>query len=184
MDSYIVGFTETLPLETDNISHDILFHFHIVTNNANIDHFLNIGFALRDSLSLVVVGNIPTAALFQVSKPTFLSSPVDLLLAYRRNTLKQEDFIYLMQLYLSRTKKVHVIFGDFNINSIRGSNYVSEFLSCYQMIVTSATHISGSLVDHIHILKELYETVSVISLIKCVYFSNHEAIKVLLGQRK
>ena len=48
------------------------------------------------------------------------------------------------------------------------------------MVVTEATHISGSLLSHMCILKSICLQIIVESIIRSVYFTNHEAVKVIL----
>ena len=54
-----------------------------------------------------------------------------------------------------------MIFGDFNINALEGNDYMSQYLSSYKMIVTSPTHISGSLLDHASVLHNFFENFKV-----------------------
>ena len=53
-------------------------------------------------------------------------------------------------------------------------------LSNYKMTVTSPTHISGSLLDHIYVLKDLYEIFKVTNNIISVYFSDDQAVKCII----
>ena len=55
-------------------------------------------------------------------------------------------------------------------------------LSSYKMIVTSPTHISGSLLDHIYILDDLYENFNVVYYIISFYFSDDDAVKKINEQ--
>ena len=48
------------------------------------------------------------------------------------------------------------------------------------MVVNAPTQVSGSSFDQIYIFGELYHQVKVNTLIKNVYFNNHEAVKVIM----
>ena len=73
-----------------------------------------------------------------------------------------------------------MIFGDFNINALEGKDYMSQYLSNYKMIVTSPTHISGSLLDHVHVLHNIFENFKGTNYMKSVYFSDHDAVKCII----
>ena len=63
------------------------------------------------------------------------------------------------------------------------NNYVFEYLSDYQLVINEPTHISGSLIDHVYVKKEVINEVEVSAFVKSVYFSDHDAIKLRLQQR-
>ena len=49
-------------------------------------------------------------------------------------------------------------------------------LSSCNQIVTASTHISGSLLDHVHINQELSKKLNTQSVLD-IYFSDHDAVK-------
>ena len=51
------------------------------------------------------------------------------------------------------------------------------------MVVNSSTHISGSFIDHVYISKDLFQHVEITSMIKNLYFTDHEAVKVVLKSK-
>lgn len=73
---------------------------------------------------------------------------------------------------------IDVILGDFNVNALSEENYFLDYLTEYKQVVTEPTHISGSLIDHIYVHKNLFNTFDVETLVKIVYFSDHDAIKL------
>ena len=75
---------------------------------------------------------------------------------------------------------IHIILGDFNVNGFSENNYIDEFLSDYELVVNEPTHISGSLIDHVYVRKEVLDVADVSVLVKNVYFSDHDAIKIRL----
>ena len=75
---------------------------------------------------------------------------------------------------------IHIILGDFNVNAFSENNYIDKFLSDYELVVNEPTHISGSLIDHVYVWKEILDVVDVSVLVKNVYFSDHDAIKIRL----
>jgi len=75
---------------------------------------------------------------------------------------------------------VDVILGDFNVNAFSKGNFFLDFLTDYTQIVTEPTHISGSLIDHVYVHENLSNNFDVQIVVKNVYFSDHDAIKLCL----
>ena len=115
-----------------------------------------------------------------MDKQSFSSRPIKILLLYRSHTIGQNNFGEIIRHFLLRENDIQIIFGDFTINAFEGNDYTSQVLSNYKMIVTSPTHISGSLVDHIYVLEDFYKNSKVTNYIKSVSFSDHEAVKCII----
>ena len=75
---------------------------------------------------------------------------------------------------------VHLILGDFNINAQDQnlSSNLQQLLQNYQQLVEEPTHLGGDILDHIYVNKTLFNKFKVDCFLKCVYFSDHDAIKV------
>ena len=184
MESDVIGFTETQIMSIHNNIEGILEPFSIVYNNFGNNRYANIAFGYQGSVSLLDEYSISNATLFQISKESFLPQNLNVLLLYRSKELGQNDFLYIIQHCFSRIGNIDIIFGDFNIDALKGRNYVSEYLSQYEMVVNSPTHISGSLIDHVYINKDLYQQIEITSMVKNVYFTDHEAIKIVLKPKE
>ena len=180
MESDVIGFTETQITNIHNNIEGILEPFNIIQNNNGHNRYANIAFGYQKSVSLLDEYSIPNTTLFQVSKESFLPRKLNFLLLYRSKEIGQNDFLYIIEHCFSRVANVDVIFGDFNIDAFKGNNYVSEYLSQYEMVVNSSTHISGSLIDHVYIAKDLCQQTEIITMIKNVYFTDHDAVKIVL----
>ena len=77
------------------------------------------------------------------------------MLLYRQNQMRKEDFLYLIQHLQGQVDTVQIILGDFNIDYLKPDcEFLRSNLNNYEMIVEKATHISGSLIDHIYIKKK------------------------------
>ena len=105
--------------------------------------------------------------------------PINVLLLYRSHTIGQNNFAGIIRYFLLRENDILTIFRDFNINALEGNDYMSQYLSNYKMIVTSPTHISDSLLDHVYVLYNFFENFKVTSYMKSVYFSDHDAVKCI-----
>ena len=112
-------------------------------------------------------------------KQSFSRGPINVLLLYRSHTIGQNNFAGTIRYFLLRENDILTIFRDFNINALEGNDYMSQYLSNYKMIVTSPTHISGSLLGHVYVLYNFFENFKVTSYMKSVYFSDHDAVKCI-----
>ena len=112
-------------------------------------------------------------------KQSFSRGPINVLLLYRSHTIGQNNFAGIIRYFLLRENDILTIFRDFNINALEGNDYMSQYLSNYKMIVTSPTHISGSLLHHVYVLYNFFENFKVTSYMKSVYFSDHDAVKCI-----
>ena len=45
------------------------------------------------------------------------------------------------------------------------------------MVVNEPTHIDGALLDHVYVKKELVNSFKITTLVKNVYFSDHDVVK-------
>lgn len=182
MESDILLFTETqLTAEPDATVIKTLNPFSLSCNNMSADKYSNIAAAFGESVTLLNDFSVASASLYTVSKCSFLESHINIMLLYRKNNLRQEDFLHTIRYLRDQTDIPHIILGDFNVNALNAEeNFLSHYLNDYKMIVDSPTHISGSLIDHVYVHRELLEHVTADTLVHCVYFSDHDAVKVRL----
>ena len=172
MESSIIAFTET-QLSHDFSSLDQGIHpLTLITNNLSQNSYSNVTFDHRDTLSLLNVKNTPGATFLQINKQSFSRGSINLLLLHRSHTMRQNNFAGI--------NDIHMIFGDFNINALEGNDYISQYLSNYKMLVTSPTHISGSLLDHFYVLHNYFGNFTVTNYMKSVYFSDHDAVNCII----
>ena len=86
--------------------------------------------------------------------------------------------------FLSQTEdNIQLILGDFNYNAFvkdANINKLFEVLINYQQVIDQPTHISGSLIDQVYIKKTFLDQIDIHSIVKNIYFSDHDAIKLRL----
>ena len=70
---------------------------------------------------------------------------------------------------------ISIIIGDFNLNPDKTTN---ETLQSYQQLIDQPTHISGSILDQCLIKKVLLENHDISVIVKSVFFSDHECVKL------
>jgi len=69
--------------------------------------------------------------------------------------------------------------GDFNI---KPNKQLGQILSEYKQLVTEPTHIAGSILDHVYVKRSFQYHVSLV--IESVFFTDHEAINIKIGQKR
>jgi len=116
-------------------------------------------------------------------KRTFHEDPISFLLLYRKNSSNRQDSLYLVQHFLIN-ESVNIILGDFNVNALSENNYFLDYLTDYHQVVTEPTHISGSLIDHIYVHKSLFQIFDIKTIVKNVYFSDHDSIKLKISTKE
>ena len=125
------------------------------------------------NVRITALDNNPGASLYSISHGIFETS-INVILLYRQNQMKQEDFVYTIQHLQGRVDNVHIIIGDFNVDFFKtDSDYLRNFLNNYRMIVEKSTHIPGSLINHIYKQKDFYENYHTL-----FFFSDHDAIMI------
>lgn len=180
MESDVMCLTETqIPLNSHCDTN--LDSFALIPNN-DVDRFSSILVGLRKTVEVVHIVKRPGAMLFKLLKRKFLKNPISFLLLYRKNTFNREDSLYLIQHFLEN-EVIDVILGDFNVNALSEENYFLHYLTEYKQVVTEPTHISGSLIDHIYVHKNLFDMFEIETLVKNIYFSDHDAIKLIVRLR-
>ena len=132
-----------------------------VIHNLNNDKYCSIAICLnRNNVELLYMYHIPSATLVTVKKRHILI-PLHIFLLYRKNTSAVQELVYLIQHMNSHVDNgVHIILGDFNIDAFTNRNTeLQEILNHYKLLVNEPTHLSGSLLDHIYIRKDVLELV-------------------------
>ena len=119
-------------------------------------------------------------SLIEFKKCTFSPFIIRFLLVYRKNNICLTNFCATLQNSV-RISDIRVILGDFNINS-QDERLISltDALQNYFQIVRKPTHIGGATLDHVYIRNDFVRLFSFTDLVKCIYFSDHDAIKSCL----
>lgn len=112
-----------------------------------------------------------------------MTHPVCLLLLYRSSRTPVDVFLCQLSNFLM-TFTIDIVLGDFNINALEAPSRLENVMCDFQLIVDSATHIDGGLLDHVYVHKNLTRSLHVQTLQKCVNISDHNAIKIKLSLKE
>ena len=113
--------------------------------------------------------------MIQFQKSTFTDQPINLAFVYRSPSSSQVNFVnYLINIV--QKNNIDILLGDFNINDIHYA-LLNMTLQRFQMIVTEPTHVCGGLIDHVYLGNSFMKNKQVSSLMRSIYFSDHDAFK-------
>ena len=101
------------------------------------------------------------------------------LLLHRKNSENLNKF-YENLIEINTHQDVDIILGDFNVNALEQNSQVKQVLSAYMQVVTESTQISGGLLDHIFIHKQMKHEMVVQNVVVTTYFSDHDAVFLTL----
>ena len=122
------------------------------------------------------------ASYIAFSKTSYFEHHIKLLLLYKKHALNETLFYNWLAEFLN-SHNIDIILGNFNINHFEGNTRLLQILSNYVQIASNSTHLCGSLLDHVYILKEFLSETDVTGFIIDVYFSDHDAVKFIFTDR-
>ena len=123
----------------------------------------------------------PGISIVDIAKSRFSYDIIRIMLIYRSPNSSLTPFSNSLESFFRRYC-IDIVIGDFNINILNGANInLQDIFSNYTLLVNEPTHISGSLIDHVHVYnkslqKFLPSKIEVLS----IYFSDHNAVKFRL----
>ena len=104
-------------------------------------------------------------------------------MAYRSPNTPVTGFLDQL-IYFINARKIDILLGDFNIDSFDSdaSAKLHDILYNYKLMVKEPTPLDGALLDHAY-LHKLFPSKNVNAVVKNIYFSDHDAVKlqILVG---
>ena len=152
---------------------DLELHHHLSENK-----FDSVSVAVKSDVIVVEKRGLLGSFCITFTKVSIKKS-LTVLLLYRRQSFKMSDFLYLIRHWLSHMDgNIDIILGDFNINHFSSNGELETVLNHYTMLVDFPTHIAGSCLDHVYVHNKYCNKCKILE--KCVYFSDHDAVKLLV----
>ena len=183
MNSDVLCLTET-QLLPDHDTHEICFQlkeFNVSFNNDD-DKFQSIFCGVKVPTLIVSHDKFPGFSILTISKDTFLDCNFTVGVLYRKHSSSLNLF-YDHLIVLVNTYGIDILVGDFNINYFDKQDLLNDALSDYAMIVTTPTHIDGSLLDHIYVKNQVLADFNVRSMVKNIFFSDHDVVKIKIAKK-
>ena len=186
MSSDIILFTETQikPGAADDVTvgAECLKDFQILYDNEDEQHN-STAFCFRPSVHTKNHEHLTAGfKLIEFTKESFLKSSITVLLLYRKHDLSVPCFLEILSYFL-QSRKIDIVLGDFNINALTTSTNLLYLEENYIPLVHEPTCIYGSLLDHVYASKSFCDIVDFQTTIHTVYFSDHDAVKLVLMQK-
>ena len=114
-----------------------------------------------------------------LNKINFINFSFRVLLLYRKNSESLNNFCENL-IEINTHQNFDIILGDFNVNALEQNSQVKQVLSNYMQVVTESKQISGGLLDHIFIHKQMNQEMVVQNVVIATYFSDHDAVFLML----
>ena len=180
LNSDVICLTETQLLPDTDMSHVecVLNQFTLVYNSSSF-RFESLAFCVSKVNS--GLHHDYYVSLLKVEKPSFSLEPVSILLLYRKQSWSVPSFIDVLAQLLQETSNIDIILDDFNINGLEVLDSLSNVLHNFEL-VTSSTHLLGSLLDHVYIRRDMLEYLEIEAIIHSVHFSDHDAVYVSVSK--
>ena len=116
---------------------------------------------------------------FFFQKITFIEAQFNILLLYPKITTNLAGFYEHLREIIFR-QNIDLLLGDFNINALDPTSRILQVMSNYVRVVTESTQISGALLDHVFVRKDLFKKTEVRSVNRTLHFSDHDAVMLTL----
>ena len=151
-------------------------HFY---HNKSTDKFERLAFAYRNSVDVVSHHQIPRKSFFSFRQLTFLKVQLNILLLYCKITRNLAGF-YEHLIEINFSQNIDLLLGDFNINALDPTSRILQMMSNCVQVVTKSAQISGALLDHVFVRKDLFKKIEVRSVVRILHFSYHDAVVLTL----
>ena len=161
-----------------NIS-QILFDFNIDHNISHTSKFMSLAFCLNKNTFFTEHEKHDGLSILTFRKPSFSKFKIKIALLYRQQNFQLTLFDNLLCGLINRG--IDIILGDFNLDAFDdNNNHLAQILRSYKLVVDEPTHLCGSLIDHVYVKKTILGSYTIQSLVKSVYFSDHDAVRIEL----
>ena len=143
--------------------------FNVLENNAE-HKYSSMAMYAKDGIEIEEIFRLDGILLVQVLG---IKYSLKVLSCYRESDRAIREFSELVH-YLSISHEPDLILGDFNMKP------TEQFLEHYQQQVRDATHIAGSILDHVYLGAKL-QNINSYTSVNSVFFSDHEMIRVSIS---
>ena len=128
--------------------------------NSNVDKYKSLAIAYKPHIDVALTPESHRSgmSLISVRKMTFRDKPFLLLLLYRSHSSTLTAFLDQLSCVISTNREIDFILGDFNVDSV-----INRQLSIWMEVILN--RISSS------------------KLVKCIHFSDHDAVKIRITTR-
>ena len=173
----LICLAESHLLPSSNLS-GIPTTYQIIRNDDEIDKFKSIAVLYNKNSFTCLEQENYNAVLYIKFAATLISlNQFSMLVFYRKINSNIAEFVGYVT-YLAITKRVDLILGDFNKDSLLNERPIITSLQslAFTQIVSEPTHIRGACLDQIYIRNNQNSFPNFDVLLTSVYFSEHDPI--------
>ena len=179
LSSDIICLTEIqlVPNQNTVSIEDALSNFSVIFNSSE-RKLRSLAFCHAQSVEILNCINMEGISIFTIRKGAFREGNITIALLYKETAISPATHLNELSQVISNCN-VDIILGHFNIDTFDlQRTIIEDKLHMYDMVVNKPTHLSGSLLDQVHILKSFAMAFNILSDVHNVYFSDHDAFKV------
>ena len=129
----------------------------LLFNNAD-NKYKSLAVGYKSNVEVVIPQKSTGFFLIAVTKRSFLSKSIKVLLVYRSHQESLQCFFYKLSNFLEEHEKIDIICGDFNIDLSKINKegvHLQTILLRYKQQINYPTQIDGGIIDHIYFRHEL-----------------------------
>ena len=135
--------------------------FEIYFNSCGVRH-KNLAFCPGRNIVLSKHETFRGISVINITKTNFSHNTMWIMLLYHSPSSSLTACLNTLENLISDRHVIVIVFGDFNIDTLNSTNInLENVLSNYTLLVNEATHISGSLLDHVYVNNEMLQKFSV-----------------------
>ena len=166
--------TETQLVNNENLEKVFIDDFQMVVNNDSQHRFSSFAVYYKRNIEIREAFASNGFFVVEISNELIFPLKIMVLLLYRKQDLPVGEFLETLR-YLTRTMNIDIVVGDFNV---KPNTALSETLDNFKQLVHEATHIGGSILDHVYARNSLLEKFDLLVNVKSLFFSDHEAVHI------
>ena len=150
-------------------------------HNTNVKKFKSIVYGYSNQITISSNENFDVSSIIALRKQQFNKTSISVTLIYRSPNSPLAVFIDCLRYLLGRN--IDLFLGDFT-DELEEVPNLKEVFCNYKLKVTEPTNSDGVLLDHIYVSKLFENDKYVTSVVKNIYFSCHDAVKVQIRFRQ
>ena len=178
--------TQLLPHHSDNTIKETLHPFTLHRQDHPTDMYSSLAVCTTENIHVLQMQYFPNINGLMYKILTFnTNQTITFLLIYKKNSSNTNQYVENMNTVLT-TYTIDVIFGDFNVNYLNESNtrLLNQLMNthCFTQIVDKPTFIlAGSLLDQVYVNQSFPNVIQ--NKVISVYYSDHDAVKIVIQQQ-
>ena len=146
------------------------------------DKFQRLSVGYRVTVRIDFYDSLQGKSYVNLNKINFMNFSFRVLLLYRKKIESLSNFQKNL-IEINTHETFDIILVNLNVNTLEQNSQVKQVLSNYMRVVAESTQISGGLLDHIFIRKQMNQEMVVQNVVITAYYSDHDAVFLTLQMK-